>query len=346
MVPTNVQVIAPGRLTDEPYKPKTLRDLAIAAVLGLILGVGLAFLKENLDDSIKSLDDLEQACNLPSLGMLPLLGSNGRLPLDHREKLEHKGIRGFLPGFLCRDQLFTGAEDRDLIITKHPQSPASEAIRHTHTAIMLSVSGRPPGAIMVTSLNPIEGKTMVSSNLAVTFALSRRQTLLLDCDLRKPRIHQIFQIERQPGLSNYLSGGATLEEILRPSSVPNLSVITSGTRPPSPSNLLNSKEFKDLLAELRQRFDHIIIDTVPILGFSDGLIISVLTDGVLMVTRHNSTHKSAGRMAHQLLSQVHAPLMGAVLNFVDAHGQAYGSYYYHYHYKYYSKYYGDKPEQS
>jgi capsular exopolysaccharide synthesis family protein len=343
MVPSNVAVIDPARLPDTPYKPKTKRDLALAAVLGLTLGVGLAFLMEHLDDSIKSVEDLERSCNLPSLGMLPLLGGNGRMSLGHREKQEKTGIWRYLPK-LRNGQAFAGGEDRDLIVTKHPQSPAAEAIRHTHTAIMLSASGRPPGTIMVTSPHPNDGKTMVATNLASTFALDGQPTLLIDCDLRKSRIHQIFQLDLQPGLSNYLTGSASLEEILRPTSVPNLSVMTSGTRPPSPGNLLNSKEFKDLLAELRLRFDHIIIDTPPILGFSDGLLISVLTDGVLLVTKHNSTHKSAGRLAHQLLSQVHAPLMGAVLNCVDSHGQAYGGYYYHYHYKYYSKYYdGDKP---
>jgi capsular exopolysaccharide synthesis family protein len=346
MVPSNVAVIDPARLPDTPYKPKTMRDLSLAAVLGLTLGIGLAFLMEHLDDSIKSVEDLERSCNLPSLGMLPLLGSNGRMSLGHRERRKKMGVWRYLPG-LRKGHAFAGAEDRDLIVTKHPQSPAAEAIRHTHTAIMLSVSGRPPGTIMVTSPHPNDGKTMVATNLASTFALGGQPTLLIDCDLRKPRIHQIFQLDLQPGLSNYLTGSATLGEILRPTSVPNLSVMTSGTRPPSPGNLLNSKEFKDLLVELRQRFDHIIIDTPPILGFSDGLLISVLTDGVLLVTKHNSTHKSAGRLAHQLLSQVHAPLMGAVLNCFDSHGQAYGGYYYHYHYKYYSKYYdGDKPEQS
>jgi polysaccharide biosynthesis transport protein len=342
MVPSNVAVIDPARLPETPYKPKTVRDLALAAMLGLTMGVGLAFLLEHLDDSIKSADDLERACNLPSLGMLPLLGSNGKMSLGHREKLEAKGARRHLPRwFQSRSQDFAAAEDRDLIVTKHPQSPASEAIRHTHTAIMLSASGRPPRVIMVTSPNPGDGKTMLASNLALTFALGRHQTLVIDCDLRKPRLHQIFKLDLQPGLSNYLSGSATMEEILRPASVPNLSVMTAGTRPPSPGNLLNSEEFKDLLAQLRQRFDHIIIDTPPILGFSDGLVISVLSDGVLLVTRHNSTHKSAGRLAHQLLSQIHAPLMGAVLNCADAHGQAYGGYY-QYHYKNYSKYYQDK----
>jgi capsular exopolysaccharide synthesis family protein len=238
------------------------------------------------------------------------------------------------------------AEDKDLLVTKHPQSPATEAIRHAHTAIMLSASGRPPGVIMVTSANPSEGKTMVASNLALTFALDRHQTVVIDCDLRKPRLHKIFQLDPQPGLSNYLTGSATLEEILRPASVPNLSVITAGARPPNPGNLLNSEEFKDLLTQLRQRFDHIIIDTPPILGFSDGLIVSVLTDGVLFITKHNSTHKGAGRLACQLLSQIHAPLMGAVLNCVDAHGQAYGRYNYHYNYKHYSKYYDGKVGKS
>lgn len=342
MVPSNVSLINPARLPNKPYKPKTLRDLAIASILGLTLGVGLAFLMEHLDDSIKSAEDLERYCNLPSLGMLPLLGRNGKLPLGQYKKLKSKGPWKYLPLTKRREEALAEAEDRDLIVTKYPGSPASEAIRHAHTAIMLSVSGRPPGAIMVTSPNPNDGKTMVASNLALTFALGGQQTALIDGDLRKPRIHQIFQLDRQPGLSNYLTGSAPLEEILRPSHVPNLSIITAGARPPSPGNLLNSREIKDLLTQLRERFDHIIIDTPPILGFSDGLLISVLTDGVLLVTRHNATHRSAARLAQQLLSQVHAPLMGSVLNCVDAHGQASGGYYYQYHYKYYSKYYAEK----
>jgi len=335
MVPANVAVIDPGQLPDKPYKPKTGRDLALAAILGLTLGVGLAFLLENLDDSIQSIDDLERTCNLSSLGMLPLLGGNGKMLPGHREKLEEKGVRRYLPLLRRRGQACADAESGDLIVFKNPRSPASEAIRQAHTAIMLSASGRPPAVILVTSANPSEGKTMVASNLALTFALGGQQTLLIDCDLRKPRIHKIFQLDLQPGLSNYLTGSATLEEILRPASIPNLSVLTSGTHPPSPGILVNSQEFKDLLEQLRQRFNHIIIDTPPILAFSDGLIISVLTDGVLLVTRHNCTNKSHGRLAQQRLHQIHAPLLGAVLNCVDSHGQAYGGY----NYKYYSKYY-------
>jgi capsular exopolysaccharide synthesis family protein len=261
------------------------------------------------------------------------------MPYSHREKLEEKGVRRYLPWLRRHGQALANAEDRDLMVLKHPQSLVTEAIRHASTSIMLSVSGKPPCVILITSPNPGEGKTMIASNLAQTFALDGRKTVLMDCDLRKPRQHQIFQLDSQPGLSNYLTGGATLEEILRPTSIPMLTVIAGGTRPPSPGNLLNSEVFRDLLQQLRQRFNHIIIDTPPLLGFADGRLISVLTDGVLLVTKHHSTHKSAGRLAYQLLSQIHAPIMGSLLNFVDSHGQAYGGYYYHY--KYYSKYYTD-----
>jgi polysaccharide biosynthesis transport protein len=335
MVPSNVTVIDPALLPEKPFLPKTRRDLTLAAILGLTLGMGLAFLLEHLNDSIQSTDDLERTCNLPSLGMIPLLDSNGKMLLAHREKPEEKGARRYLPLLRRGGQSFADAENGELIVFKNPQAPGSEAIRHVHTAIMLSASGGPPAAIMVTSPNPGEGKSLVASNLAATFALGGQQTLLIDCDLRKPRVHKIYQMGLRPGLSDYLTGSAPLEKILRPASVPNLSVLTAGTHPPNPGVLMNSQGFKDLLEQLRQRFNHIIIDTPPILAFSDGLIISVLTDGVLLVTRHNRTQKKAGRLAQQRLSQIRAPLLGAVLNCVDSLGQAYGGY----NYKYYSKYY-------
>ena len=335
MVSSNVVVIDPALLPKVPFLPNTRRDLSYGAFLGLVLGLGLAFLLEALNNSIQSTDDLERICNLPSLGMLPTLGSNGNMLPYHLKKFEGKGFWRYLPRIRRRDQSFAEAENGDLIVYTNPQSPLSEAIRHAHTAIMLSASGRPPTAIMVTSPNPSEGKTMVASNLALTFALGGHQTLMIDCDLRKPRIHQIFRMDLQPGLSNYLTGSATLEEILHPTSIPNLSVITGGTPPPSPGILVNSQEFKDLLGQLRERFEHIIIDTPPILAFSEGLIISVLTDGVLLVTRHNCTHKSSGRLAQIRLTQIRAPLLGAVLNCVDSLAQSYGGY----NYKSYSKYY-------
>ena len=340
MVPSNVAVIDPGRLPDKPFKPKTKRDLALAAVLGLTLGVGMALLLEHLDDSIQSVDDMERACSLPSLGIVPLLGSNGRISLSRRGKSEALGIWRYLPRLQRGGRGNVEAADMDLIVYKQPQSMVSEAIRHVYSSIMLSTSGRPPGAVMVTSPNPSDGKTTFVSNLAQSYALNERQVVMIDCDLRKSKLHKIYQLDSQPGLSNYLTGSATLEEILRPTTIPNLAIITSGAKPPNPGNLLNSETFKELLAQLRERFHQIIIDTPPVLGFADARFVSALVDGVLLVTRHNVTHKSAGRLAHQLLTQ--APVLGAVLNCVGHYGHSYGGYYYHYHYKYYSKYYDDQ----
>jgi len=348
MVPSNVAVIDPGTLPSRPFKPKTARNLALAAFLGLTLGVGLALVVEHLDDSIKSIDDLERYCGLPSVGVLPLLSTNGR----GRNGLAKKLLDAPLGLFLSkkkRRQKQRASEtppvtDLDVVVYENPRAPITEALRHTQTSIMLSVSGRPPCALVITSPGANEGKTMMSSNLAISFALNGKDTVIIDCDLRKPRIHNIFGLEAQPGLTNYLSGNTSLEAILRPSHIPQLTIITAGARSPSPANLLNSDTFKDLLQQLRERFRHIIIDTPPILGFTDARLVAALADGVILVTKQNATHRSAGRLAHQLLSQSHAPIVGAVLNGVGPHGSPYGGYYYYYynyHYKYYSNYYSD-----
>ncbi|MEW6657592.1 MAG: polysaccharide biosynthesis tyrosine autokinase [Thermodesulfobacteriota bacterium] len=335
MVPSNVAVIDPGRLPNKPFKPKTLRDLALATVLGLTLGIGLAFLLEHLDDSIQSLDDLEQACSLPSLGVLPLLGSNGRITLSRQGKSE-TSPRRYLPRLQRSGPSNAETADMDLMVYKHPKSQVSEAIRHIYSSIMLSTSRQPPCVIMVTSPNPSEGKSTLISNLAQCYASNERDVVLIDGDLRKPRLHHMFQLDAQPGLSNYLTGSAGLQEILRATSIPKLTVITAGAKSPNPANLLNSESFKELLTQVRQQFRHILIDMSPVLGFADARFVSALVDGVLLVTKYQSTHKSAGRLAHQLLSQ--APVLGVVLNSVATFGRGYGSYYY-YHYKYYSKYY-------
>jgi capsular exopolysaccharide synthesis family protein len=337
MVPSNISVIDPAQQPNKPYKPNKMRDMALSMIFGLMLGLGLAFLLEHLDDSIKSLDDMERACSLPSLGMVPRLGGNGSLALAYgKNSQEDTGIWGYLPRLQRDGKTEVETADLDLMVYKQPKSLISEAIGHVYSAIMLSASGRPPRAVMVTSPNPSEGKTSLVSNLAQSFALNGRSVVLIDCDLRKPRIHNIFDLDLQPGLSNYLSGSATLEEIIRTTPIPNLSVITGGTRPPSPTNLLNSESFKDLLMQLRERFKHTIIDTPPVLGFADARFVSMLVDGVLLVTKYNSTHKSAGRMAHQLLSQ--APMLGVVFNAVGPYGKTYGSYYYYNQYQGYSNY--------
>lgn len=339
MVSSNVSVIDPAPLPNAPFSPKKFQTLVLATLLGLFMGIALALLVESLDDTIKSPEDLERNCHLPLLGTLPSLNGYRKLTFGREDRQGPWGWR-FMPWPRHRDQDRPEAMDLDLIVYTHPQDPITEALRHMQTSIMLSVSGQPPTAIMVTSPNPSEGKTMVASNLALSLALNGRPTVIIDCDLRKPRIHKIFDLDFRPGLTNYLSGNATREEILRATEIPNLMVITAGPQSPSPSNLLNSEIYRDLLAHLRQQFKHIIIDTPPILGFSDARIVSVLVDGALLVTRCNSTHKSATLLAMQLLSQINAPLMGYVLNDVETSRLKYGGYHY-YSYKAYSSYYSE-----
>jgi hypothetical protein len=212
MVTTNMAVIDPARIPDKPSKPKPLRDLGLGAALGLILGVSLALLVEYLDDTIQSIDDLERACRIPSLGVIPLLlGSSGRKSLSQRQESKGLSIYRFLP-WLRRGGL-TNPEgaNMDLIVYREPKSMVTEAIRQVYSSIMLSTSRRPPAVIMLTSPNPGDGKTTVVSNLAQSYALDERQVVLIDCDLRKPKIHQIYELDSQPGLSNYLTGNVPPE---------------------------------------------------------------------------------------------------------------------------------------
>jgi polysaccharide biosynthesis transport protein len=336
MVPSNVAVIDPGLLPNKPFRPKTLRDLSIAVILGLTFGVGLALFLEHLDDSIKSLDDLEKAFNLPSLGIVPLMRSNGKFILNPQKN--STGLSGAcsLPRLYRDLRSPDPGSDKELIVSTKPCSQASEAILQVYSSLVFPTSGQPPRAIMITSPNPGEGKTLLAANLAQSYALNERQVVLIDGDLRNSRIHKIFQVELQPGLSDYLTGNATLEEIIHATAIPKLTVIPAGTKTLNPVNLFHSDIFKDLLTELRQQVRHIIIDMPPVLGFADARFVSPLVDSVLLVAKYHYTHKRSGRLARQLLD--HVPVLGVVLNSVGVHDQPYYD-----HYKYYSKYY--KPEQ-
>lgn len=313
MVTSNVAVIAPAELPLKPYSPRKLLNLAVAALMGLMGGVGMAFLVEYLDDSIKTAEELERVCRFPVLGVVPLLSQN------------NKGER--LPK----------ERELELAAFKEPKSLVAEAIYHVRTSVMLSLSGRPPGALMITSANPSEGKTTLSINLASSIAMNNRQVVLIDADLRKPMLHSILQQNIQPGLSNFLTGNATAADIVRPTFIPNLFFIPAGTIPPNPMQLLSSQTFIDLLKDLRQDFQHLLLDTPPIIGFADGRAISTLVDGVLLVFRHHSTSREAGRLAMQLLMQVNAQIIGGILNMAESDKLGYGGYYGYY--KHYSKYY-------
>ena len=227
-------------------------------------------------------------------------------------------------------------------MVQQPRSVVAEAVRHIRTSLMLSASGQPPRAIVITSPNPGEGKSPLSLNLAASLAQEQRRVLLLDCDLRRPRLHQAFQVPSRPGLTNYLTGSASLEEIIRPTQVENLWFIPSGPVPPNPAELLHSTLFRNLLALLRQEYDNLILDTPPVLGFSDARVAATQADGVLVVIKHQGTTRESGRLARQLFAQVHAHVLGLVLNQAKGNGFGYNGYLSH---RYYEDYYRDaRPE--
>lgn len=311
MVASNVAVTTPAELPYYPYKPKKRLNMLLSCFFGLVGGVGLAFVAEYFDDSIKTSEEMERTCHLAVLGVVPLL-------LHHKNEKEKAEL--------------------SLVTYTRPKSIVTEAIRHVRTSVMLSVSGGPPRAIMVASPNPGEGKTTLAINLAIALASNDRKVVLLDCDLRKPTIHKVFGQALQPGISNYLTGSASLNEILRSTEIPHLFFIPGGTLPPSPVELVSSKPFEELLLHLRTEFQHVIVDTPPLIEFADARCIANLVDGSLIVVRNHFTSRKAGSLARQLLTQVNAPVIGGVLNMATSNRLGYGGYYYGYS-KYYSKYY-------
>lgn len=338
MVASNVAVIDPADLPVEPYMPQKGLLLGLSSIIGLFLGLGAAFLAEYLYDSLKTTEEVERVCQLPSLGVVPMLSINGAAGKTGGFPLNVSQVLSLLPLLGSQGQTEpVNGNGADLVVLKQPRSVISEAIRHVRTSLMLSASGGPPKTIVLTSPNPQEGKSTISCNLAASLALDGRQVVLLDCDLRKPRLHRVFHMLPQPGLTTYLTGNGGWEDIIKPTQVPNLWFVPAGPVPPSPTELLSSEAFKELLQRLALDFQHVIIDTPPALGFADARVVSALVDGVLLVMKHQSTPREAGRMTCHLFSQIHAPLLGIILNQVNNNGL--GRYEYYYNPKSYANYY-------
>jgi polysaccharide biosynthesis transport protein len=318
MVASNAVVIDMAELPLSPFSPNKAKNLALALFFGLAGGLGLAFLVEHLDSSIKTVAELENVYRIPALGVIPL--SSKMQPAISNDRQ-------------------VGLE-----IVSQPKSMLSEAIHQVQASVMLSLSGSPPKIIMVCSANPGEGKSSLSTNLAATLAMRDRKVVLMDVDLRKPTLSKSFQLPQQPGLSNYLSGGAPLAEIIHPTGIPNLFLIPAGNIPPNPIPLLASQNFSDLLKDLGADFHNVIIDTPPVVGFADARIISPQVDGILVVFKHHTTSREAGRLAIQLLTKANARILGGVLNMVRHGKLGYGGYYgyYRHYYRYYKSYNNDQ----
>ncbi len=308
---SNIQVVDQAEVPTRPYKPNKQLNLLLAAVIGLFLGVGLAFFFEYLDNTVKTPEDIEQLTRLPSFGIVPEISYEKRKRLD--KEISHPV---------------------ELVTHRHPRSILSEAYRNIRTSILLSFSEKPPKRIAITSPNPMEGKTTTVINTSIALSQTGVRVLIIDTDMRKPRVHHFFNGEDGAGLSNFLSGHANLDSIVKKTEVPNLFYIASGPIPPNPSELLGSNLFKSMMDALGKKFDHIILDSPPVLGFADSLILSSIVDGVILVVLGGKTPRETLQRAKEVLYQVNAKILGVVINRVDLQRGNYGYYYYRYHYYY------------
>jgi exopolysaccharide transport family protein len=320
----NIKVVDVARIPTAPSEPNIPRNLSFALLLGLTSGIGLAFLLENLDNSVRTPEQAQMISALPALGMIPL-GSK-------RTSDENKG----------RLTVASSREAVELVTQSRPQSQMAESYRALRTSLLLSSIGAPPKVILVTSAMPQEGKTTTSINTAVVLAQKGVRVLLIDADLRRPGIHKALGMGPRSGLSNVLTGSADLQQaITRSPLVPSLSILPAGTPPPNPAELLASTNTRDLLEALRLEFDHIVIDTPPTLSVTDAVVLSTRADAVVLVIRSGKTTKQALRRARELLFRVNARVTGVLLNAVDLSSPDY-YYYYEYQGKYGGGYYQEE----
>ena len=323
---SNIRIVDPALIPTGPSRPNKTRNILLSIVVGFLGGIGLALLREYLDNTVKTPDDVETLARLPSLTVVPALSTaNG----SRRGRFSR----------LLKSSVVTPKEGRAELVSHHmPQSQMSEAFRALRTSLLLSQADHPPQVILMTSALPREGKTTAAVNLAVTLAQLGDKTLLVDADLRKPGINRALSLVdgKHAGLSSYLAGVSSLDLITVPHpAITNLAAIPTGPIPPNPADLLSSRRLAELIGDLRLRYKFVVIDSPPIMAATDAVILSVLVDGVLMVVRSGDTPKEALTRTRDLLVSVKCRLLGVVLNAVDSSSPDY-----YYTYRYYPYSYG------
>ena len=306
---SNIQVLDRAEVPKTPFKPRKTMNIMLSIIVGLLGGIGLAFFTEYLDNTIKTPEDIEKRVYLPPLGLVPQYTN-----ADNNEALQ-------------KVEYITHSDGR---------SPISEAYRSIRTFLLLSTGGKPPRVMTVTSPARDEGKTTTAINTAISLTKSDVKVLVIDADMRKPRLHHIFDLDNTVGLSAFLSGNVEFGDgLIKESDIQNLDIITSGPIPPNPAELLSSYRFSELINSLYPLYNFIIIDTPPVMGISDPLIVSSQTDGVIMVVKSGKTPKEAAQEARRMLEGVNAKILGVVLNSVSQSNMRY-SYYYNYYRYYYT----------
>jgi len=322
--PNNIHVVDYSAIPKEPVGPRRLQAVILALVLALAFGVALALFLEYLDDTVKTTSDVESGLRLPSLAIIPVAGRSTQRFLPISRALQRTNGNGSAP---------------ELLINASGPSQQAEAYRHLRTSILLSTAGRPPKSLLVTSSVPAEGKTTTVVNTATVLAQTGAQVLVIDADMRRPRLHHVFGLDNNDGLSAILSSDMTEADVLSKINKfrdTNIYLLSSGAIPPNPAELLGSAQMKRLLDIVGETFNYIVIDSPPIASFTDGVLISSLVDGVLLVVHGGKTSRQVVKRTRQILHEVGAKIIGVVLNKADVRSSDY--HYYHYGYNgYYSR---------
>jgi len=320
--PNNIHVVDYAAEPTAAVGPRRVQSILIALALSIAFGVGLAVFLEYLDDTVKSPEDVERGLRLPALAVIPLAGKTATqrfLPLPHKTQRTNGNGSG-----------------RELLINSDGPSVQAEAYRHLRTSVLLSTAGRPPRTLLVTSSMPSEGKTTTVVNMATVLAQTDSQVLVIDADMRRPRLHHVFGMENHSGLSSLLSSEITEDELLSVVNrykESNIHLLPSGPIPPNPAELLGSEQMRSLVERASNHFKYVIIDSPPIASFTDGVLISSIVDGVLLVVQGGKTSRQVVKRTRQMLHEIGAKVIGVVLNKIDLRSQEY--YYYHQDYKYY-----------
>lgn len=325
----NIHITDFATVPRDPISPARKQFVLITFFVSLVIGLMLALALDFLDDAITTMSDVENVLRLPTLATIPVFAST-----EPRRVMSIFGSSGASSG---------NSNGKSLIKHENGFSLPAESYRQLRTSLLLSTAGHAPKKILLTSSTPSEGKTTTCVNLSTTLTQSGAKTLIIDADLRRPQLHKIFGVENYEGLSTILSQEMDEEEILGKialSEDTNTYVLTSGPRPPNPAELIGSDQMSRLLKILEKRFAHIIIDSPPILSFTDGLLLSALVDGVVLVVTGGRTKQSVALRSKQLLQSVGAKLTGVVLNKVNLRSEDY-----YYNYEYYGKHYESDEEE-
>jgi capsular exopolysaccharide synthesis family protein len=315
--PDNIKITNGAIRPNQPIGPARTRNILVAFLVALAAGIGFAFLLDYLDDSIRTSDDIGRHLGLPTLALIP-----------HQAPDKRRNAIAPTAG---------GGASTALITLEDTRSGMAEAYRHLRTSLLFSSAGHPPQTMLVTSSQPAEGKTTTAINTAITLAQAGADVVLIDCDLRRPRLHSHFDMTNSSGLTNYLSGEKNPEVLLRTfPGLPKLKIITSGPIPPNPAELLSSNEMKNLIQFLRGNFKHVIIDSPPAISFTDAAILATLVDGVILVAMAGKSSVHLMRRFKQRLANLGSRIYGVVLNGIKSDSVEYGYYGYGYAYNYYA----------